>query len=88
MTPAQLLHYVYDAPVLLWHLWRALFTLRGLVLLRLTLILLFLLAYVLSPLDLLPEAVFGLLGLLDDILLIVIVMVTLSMVYRAHLTGN
>lgn len=84
----QLMHHIYDVPMLLWHMWRALFTLRGLVLLRLTLLLSFLLLYTLSPLDILPEAAFGLLGLLDDLLVILIVLLTISMVYRAHLTNT
>ena len=57
---------MYDVPVIMRHVWRLLFTAEGVALLyRLhVLLLLFLLAlYLLSPLDLIPETVFGILGL-------------------------
>ena len=84
----QLLHYLYDAPILLRHIWRDLFTLRGLVVLyrlHILLILVFLLFYLLSPLDLIPEAVFGVIGLLDDLLILLGVLVYITIIYRAHL---
>ena len=87
----QLMHYVYDIPALLRHLVRELFTIRGLILIRrlhLVLILVLLLVYLILPLDLLPEAVFGVLGLLDDVIIIVGALVYISLVYRAVLAGR
>lgn len=85
----QLMHYLYDVPTLLRHLWRELFTIRGLLLIRrlhLFLILVLIVVYLVSPLDLLPEAAFGVLGLLDDVIIIVGTLVYISLIYRALLT--
>lgn len=63
--PSQLIHYLYDVPTLLRHLWRDLFTVQGLVMIHkahILLILLFLVLYFLSPFDIIPEAVVGVLG--------------------------
>ena len=87
----QLIHYLYDVPILLRHLWRELFTIRGLVIIRrlhLLLILVLIVVYLVSPLDLLPEAVFGVLGLLDDVIIIVGTLVYISLVYRALIAGQ
>lgn len=86
-----LMHYLYDLPVLLRHLVRDLFTAGGLRMVhRLHLLLLILLtcAYLLSPLDLIPEAVFGLLGLLDDLVVMLLMLLLLTIIYRAHMTGQ
>ncbi|KAL5486422.1 hypothetical protein EMCRGX_G018894 [Ephydatia muelleri] len=72
-----LMHYLYDLPVLLRHLAQDLFTAGGLrTVHRLHLLLLILLtcAYLLAPLDLIPEAVFGLLGLLDDLAVLLLML--------------
>ena len=85
------MHYVYDIPALLRHLLRELFTVRGLMLIRrlhLVVIVVLLLVYLILPLDLLPEAVFGILGLIDDIIIIVGTLVYISLVYRAVLAGR
>ena len=85
------MHYIYDIPALLRHLMRELFTVRGLILIRrlhLVLILVLLLVYLILPLDLLPEAVFGALGLIDDVIIIVGTIVYISLVYRAVLAGQ
>ena len=91
MNSLQLIHYIYDVPILLRHLWRELFTIRGLIIIRrlhLLLILVLIVVYIVSPLDLLPEAVFGVLGLLDDIIIIVGTLVYISLVYRALIAGQ
>ena len=87
----QLLHYLYDVPALLRHLWRELFTIRGLLIIRrlhLFLILALIVVYLVSPLDLLPEAVFGILGLVDDVIIIAGTLVYISLVYRALVAGQ
>ena len=88
---SQLMHYLYDVPALLRHLWRELFTVRGLLIVRrlhLILILVLIVVYLLSPLDLLPEAVFGLLGLVDDIIIIIGTLVYIAIIYRALITAQ
>ena len=85
------MHYIYDVPTLLRHLWRELFTVRGLLLIRrlhLIFIVLLIIVYLASPLDLLPEAVFGILGLVDDIIIIIGTLVYISLIYRAFVVRN
>ena len=38
--------------------------------------------YFISPLDLIPEAVFGLLGFLDDVFIILLLAIYISIIYR------
>ena len=80
---------MYDVPVIAGHVWRLLFTAQGVVLLyrlHILLLLLLLALYLLSPLDLVPEAVFGILGLLDDIVILVAVVSYAAIIYRHHIT--
>lgn len=55
---------------------RAFFMILGLVL------------YVLSPLDIIPEAVFGVIGLIDDILLVGIVLMVLTSAFYTAYSNN
>ena len=41
--------------------------------------------YILSPLDILPEAVLGIIGLLDDLVVLLAMLVYLACLYRAGL---
>lgn len=87
----QLMHYVYDIPILFRHLVRDLFTVRGLILLyrlHILFILFLFVVYLLSPFDLLPEAVFGVLGLLDDVIILLGVIVYISIVYRGYVANG
>lgn len=77
--------YIYDLPTLLRQLFRDLFSVGGLVwVLRLRIILCFFAAalYFVSPLDIIPESVFGFLGLLDDVLIILLLLVYVTEMYR------
>ena len=38
--------------------------------------------YLISPLDILPEAVFGIIGFLDDIFIILLLAIYISIIYR------
>ncbi|CAM4816918.1 unnamed protein product [Rotaria magnacalcarata] len=70
-APRTFREYIYDIPVLIPHIIRQMFTVQNLAWtyrLRIILILLTVIAYVLSPLDILPESVLGFLGLFDDLL--------------------
>lgn len=77
--------YIYDLPTLLRQLFSELFSVGGLVwVLRLRIILCFFAAalYFVSPLDIIPESVFGFLGLMDDVLIILLLLVYITEMYR------
>ena len=44
--------------------------------------------YLCSPVDLIPEAVFGVLGLIDDLVVAILVAYTIAGVWRAHLLAG
>lgn len=44
--------------------------------------------YVLSPLDIIPEAIYGFIGLLDDIFIILVIAVCLSRCVYSRYTGR
>ena len=76
---------IRDLPMLLRHLGVYLFSGEGLHLafqLRVVVLALFWLVYLLSPLDLLPEAVFGLIGLLDDFFIFLLISMYLTFFFR------
>lgn len=52
---------------------------------KIYIVLLSTLIYFISPLDLIPEAMFGIIGFLDDILVIVTVVTYLSIIYRHNM---
>ena len=82
---------MYDFPTLMRYLIHDLFTVSGLLCIhRLHILLIFvlLLLYIVFPLDILPEAVLGFVGLLDDVLILVGVLVYLTLIYRAHVTNR
>jgi len=81
----QILDYIRDLPAILRHLWRELFSVGGLVFMfraRILLCLAAIVIYLVSPLDVLPEAVFGLIGLLDDLFVVLLVLVYMTIIYR------
>jgi len=91
-VPRSFMDYVRDAPVLLRHLWQRMFSVGGLMLIfRLRILLCFaaMFLYVLSPLDILPEAVFGLLGIMDDLFIVGMALFYVVTLYRHYLgQGN
>ena len=50
--------------------------------LRIVLCLIAVIAYLLSPLDILPEALFGVIGFLDDVFILLLVLVYVTIIYR------
>ena len=44
--------------------------------------------YLISPLDLIPEAVFGILGLLDDVFIVLLLALYVTMIYRQFLANR
>lgn len=58
--------------------------------LRIRIVLCFIAAimYLISPLDMIPEAIFGLLGLLDDIFVVILLAVYVTIIYRRFLANR
>lgn len=84
----QLLDYLRDLPTLSRHLWNEFFSGTGLLYmfrLRIVMCLLAGVIYLISPLDIVPEAVFGILGLMDDIFVLLVICVYISMFYRGYI---
>ncbi|XP_071442596.1 E3 ubiquitin-protein ligase RNF170-like isoform X2 [Hetaerina americana] len=89
-TPKTLLQNIYDWPVLIRRLFNELFSERPMLLFRLRIILLLLcgVVYVFSPVDALPEAVYGILGFIDDILVVFFCIWYMVNVYRSILASR
>ncbi|XP_032230065.1 E3 ubiquitin-protein ligase RNF170 [Nematostella vectensis] len=93
--PRSVMEHLRDLPTLLRQLFSELFSVGGLVwVLRMRIILCFFAAalYFISPLDIIPESVFGILGLLDDALILLLLLVYVTEAYRQYVanmaTGN
>lgn len=74
-----------DLPTILRHIWAELFSWRGIFLafkLRVILSVVMAILYVVTPIDIIPEAFLGLLGLADDVVVIIIILIQVSIVYR------
>lgn len=83
--PRSFMEMVRDCPTLMRHLWNEFFSVGGLMLMfRIRIVLCFLAAlmYLFSPLDIIPEAVFGVLGLLDDVFVLFLLAIYISIIYR------
>ena len=81
--------YIYHIPVLIPHIIRQLFTIQSLAWtyrIRVMLIFFTVIAYVLSPLDILPESVLGFLGFFDDFFIILCAALYIIIVYREYLS--
>lgn len=79
------MEHIQDLPTLLRHAWNEFFSVGGLIwMFRLRIIACFITAllYFISPLDLIPEAVFGIFGFLDDIFIILLLAIYVSIIYR------
>ncbi|CAF2355678.1 unnamed protein product [Rotaria sp. Silwood2] len=90
-APRSFREYISDIPVLIPHIIRQMFTVQNLAWtyrLRIILILFTVIAYVLSPLDILPESVLGFLGLFDDILVIFCAALYVIVIYREFLSHS
>lgn len=89
--PRPWIDYLRDLPTLLRHLSAEFFSLGGLMyMLRIRIVLCFIAAimYLISPLDMIPEAIFGLLGLLDDIFVVILLAVYVTIIYRRFLANR
>ncbi len=77
--------YITDMPILLRHVINEMFTLNNLpIWYRIRFMFLFLISliYFLSPLDLIPEALFGIFGFIDDFLVLLILAIYACQIYR------
>ncbi|KAM3184563.1 hypothetical protein ACTXT7_008109 [Hymenolepis weldensis] len=88
----NLINQLRDLPVLLRYFWRVIFDGEGDIscLLRLRLIVLFLFVffYVISPLDIFPESIVGVFGLLDDCLVCLVFCIYLGALFRGRLVAD
>ncbi|KAM7165814.1 E3 ubiquitin-protein ligase RNF170 isoform 1-T1 [Macrochelys suwanniensis] len=87
--PRSIMERIMDLPTLLRHAFREMFTVGGLFWMfriRIFLCLLGALLYLASPLDFLPEALFGILGFLDDFFVIFLLLIYISIMYREVIT--
>lgn len=83
--PRSFVEHIADLPMLLRHLWRYFWSGEGIHILFRLRILMFLgmaVFYVLLPFDLIPEVVFGIFGLLDDIIVFVLILMYVVVVFR------
>ena len=87
----SLLEHLRDLPVLLRHLVSFIWSGEGITwLFRLRIFILGAMAgvYLLSPFDIVPEAVFGLIGILDDIIVLALFALYAGILYRNFVVDN
>ncbi|CAF0835240.1 unnamed protein product [Adineta ricciae] len=87
-APRTWLEYFYDIPVLIPHIIRQIFSSEGLALayrVRTLLIIVTVIAYVISPLDILPESLLGIFGLVDDFLVVLCAALYVIIAFRQSL---
>ena len=88
--PRSLMEHLVDLPVLMRHLWAYFWSGQGLHFafqLRVVLLGIMWVVYLLSPLDLLPEAVFGIIGLVDDLFIFLMISMHLAYFFRQILSN-
>lgn len=80
-----------ELPTIMRHVWSELFTwdgLQWLYRLRIGLCMLFGVLYAIMPFDLLPEAMLGVIGLLDDVMVVAFILVQVSVIFRSHVAAS
>lgn len=88
-SPCQIMERIMDLPTLLRHAFREMFSVGGLFWMfriRIILCLMGAFFYLISPLDFVPEALFGILGFLDDFFVIFLLLIYISIMYREVIT--
>lgn len=89
--PRSWMTYIRDCPVLVRHMLAEFFSFGGLVwLFRVRVLSCFAVAvmYLLMPLDIIPEALFGFFGFLDDVVIVFLCAIYLSIIYRRFLLNR
>ncbi|KAG9486522.1 hypothetical protein GDO78_006734 [Eleutherodactylus coqui] len=87
--PRSFMDRIMDLPTLLRHAFREMLSVGGLFRMfriRIVLCLLGAFFYLVSPLDIIPEAVFGILGFMDDLFVIFLLLIYISIMYREVVT--
>lgn len=87
--PRSLMERIMDLPTLLRHAFREMFSVGGLFWMfriRIVLCLLGAFFYLVSPLDIIPEALFGILGFMDDFFVLFLLLIYISIMYREVVT--
>ncbi len=82
------MEYFHDIPVLIPHIIRQIFTTESLAWtyrLRTIVIFISVIAYVISPLDILPESLLGIFGLLDDFFIVLCSALYVVIAFRQNL---
>lgn len=91
LSVKQLIDYLRDLPTLLRHAFTEFFTVGGLIwMFRLRILVCFFAAflYFISPLDIIPEAVFGVLGFMDDLFILLLLAIYISIIYRQYVRNR
>ncbi|XP_058905127.1 E3 ubiquitin-protein ligase RNF170 isoform X1 [Kogia breviceps] len=87
--PRSIMERIMDLPTLLRHAFREVFSVGGLFWMfriRIILCLMGAFFYLISPLDFVPEALFGILGFLDDFFVVFLLLIYISIMYREVVT--
>lgn len=82
---SQIQEYFQDLPTLLRHAFQEFFSIGGLMWMfrfRICILILAAFLYLISPLDILPEGAFGVIGFLDDLFIFLLVAIYISIIYR------
>jgi RING finger protein 170 len=90
-APRPFIEYIYDLPTMLRHAINELFSLNGLNFwyrIRLTVIIVIAICYLLSPFDLIPESVYGIVGIVDDFCILFLLAIYVSIFYRQFVTNR
>ncbi|XP_037558256.2 E3 ubiquitin-protein ligase RNF170, partial [Dermacentor silvarum] len=91
LSLTQWLDHLRDLPTLLRHAGSEFFSVGGIMyMFRLRIVLCFVAAimYLISPLDMIPEAIFGILGLLDDLFVVLLLAIYVTVIYRRFLAAR
>ncbi|CAF1117154.1 unnamed protein product [Adineta steineri] len=90
-APRSFREYISDIPVLIPYIIRQIFTFQSIAWayrLRIIFIFFTVIAYIISPLDILPESILGFLGLFDDVLIILCAALYIIIAYREFLSRS
>jgi len=78
--------YITDIPLMLYHMWSEATGQSGLLMfcqLQVIMAIVACIVYIISPFDIIPESAFGVVGLVDDVLIVLTILVYLSFLFRS-----
>ena len=85
------MEYIQDLPTVLRHALSDVFSIDGMVFVfraRILVCIVIALLYLLSPLDIIPEMAVGVLGLLDDLFIVFITAIYITIIYRSVIANR